>query len=254
MTGKITYTRNLLKYYPQWYLILAGRLLNFRLKSVKLTNGLTITGGEKSLITDLIDEIFINEVYNPPPLTIKKGDTVIDIGANIGVFSLYAARQGAKHIYSIDPIPENTSLIRQNFKINKLKQPKIYTKAILDKQATAKFYLGDIDSHGLVSNKKPNDIFNTSTKVKTDTLANIITSNHLDKIDYLKMDCEGSEGLIISTLPMRFWKKINKVAIEYHNNYSSLSDTQIKAKLIRAGFTAFSKANDKNFGYVYGYK
>jgi FkbM family methyltransferase len=210
LKGKAEYVANIVKHYPKWYSVFIGRILNKPLEKVQLSNGLIITGGDRSLITNLIYDIFIKEVYNPEFMKINQGDTVVDIGANVGVFSLYAANRGASDIYSIEPLPQNTLFLRRNFNINNLKLPKIIVKALSDRKGKSKFRLGDIDSHGLIFDNGHKEKTPDLISVHTDTLENIITKNNIVKIDFLKIDCEGGEGRIISSLPDGMWKTITK--------------------------------------------
>ena len=62
-----------------------------------------------------LDEYVFKEIrpsYNM--LDIQEGDTVLDIGANIGAFSLYATQEGAKKVYSYEPDEDNFELLNVN--------------------------------------------------------------------------------------------------------------------------------------------
>ena len=48
-------------------------------------------------------EIFIKNIYLPDYLSIGENDIVIDIGANIGLFSLFAAKYTKNKIFAIEP-------------------------------------------------------------------------------------------------------------------------------------------------------
>ena len=176
LKGKINYILEIIRNYKDWYLIFFKRLFKIHTKKVYLRNGIVAIGGTKSLILDLIDEIFIKRIYNPDFMCINIGDTVMDIGANIGIFSLYAAKQGAKKIYAIEPLSQNIPFIKSNFKINKLKVPNIDNVAISDKIGIGKLYLGDLDSHGLLFDHNFKKKFSKYKEVKTLTLNKIFNS------------------------------------------------------------------------------
>jgi FkbM family methyltransferase len=252
LKGKARYIKGIIKNYPKWYLVFLSRLLNKPLEKIQLANGLTLIAGEKSLIPDLVDEIFIKEVYNPDFLRIKKGDTVVDVGANIGLYSLYVARMGAKEVYSVEPLAQNIKAIRKNFKVNKIKPPKLIKKALTNKKGKARFYLGDIDSHGTTAKKGRKGKTGSFVSVKTDTLEGIISQNKISSIDFLKIDCEGGEGAIISSLNASVTKKIGKISIEYHNHLSEVSHTALAEKLRRLGFKVKVIPSDLKYGYIYG--
>ena len=67
--------------------------------------------------------------------TIKKGDVVLDIGANIGVYTvLFAEIVGDKgRVYAFEPDPKNFALLKKNIEINKYKNVVLINKAVLNK-------------------------------------------------------------------------------------------------------------------------
>lgn len=254
LIGRLGYIVNLIKTYSTWYEVLLGRFMGKPLKGVKLRNGLYIISGEKSLVTDLVDEIFIKEIYTPKFLRIEKGDTVVDVGANLGAFSLYAAQNGAKNIIDVEPLPQNISLIKRNFHINKFSLPQIEGIALSDKKGFAKLYLGDLDSHNsLFDHNFLNTKFEKYIRIRTATLKDVLDKENIKHVDFLKIDCEGSEGQIVASTPIAVWKDIDKVVIEYHDGVSLLSHEEISAKLKKAGYTVRIKKSDDFFGYIYAF-
>jgi len=255
LIGKLGYIVNLIKTYSTWYEVLLGRFMGKPLKGVKLRNGLYIISGEKSLVTDLVDEIFIKEIYTPKFLRIEKGDTVVDVGANLGAFSLYAAQNGAKNIIDVEPLPQNISLIKRNFHINKFSLPQIEGIALSDKKGFAKLYLGDLDSHNsLFDHNFLNTKFEKYIWVRTATLKDVLDKENIKHVDFLKIDCEGSEGQIVASTPIAVWKDIDKVVIEYHDGVAAYSHTDIVTKLKSVGFKTVVKTTDRFLGYIYAFR
>ena len=251
---KAKYIKELTIYYKNWPLILCNRILNRVTKFIVLYNNLTITGNSKCQILDLVDEIFIKKIYNPQFLQINPLDTVVDIGANIGVFSLYASLSGASSIYSIEPLKANTDLILKNFRNNKFKMPIIIQSAVSDINGKTLFYIGDFDSHGQIS-KIHYDVYkNKSILVNTITLKYLLKHYNINRVDYLKVDCEGSEGQIISSLSKSDWEKIHKISLEYHDGISTLSHISIINILRNNMFKVRLKKIDSRLGYIYAWK
>lgn len=253
LKSKIKYVYEVVKKYQNWYVIFFDRLFSVRVKKIKLREGTVIIGGEDSLILDLVDEIFIKKVYNPKFLSINSNDIVMDLGANIGVFSLYAAKMGANKIYSVEPLQKNVKLIKKNFEINKLKKPTTIKMAVSDKIAVKKFYLGDIDSHGLLFGHHSQNI-NKFLKVKTTNLSDIFKKYKIKKLDFLKIDCEGSEGEIVGQSGKKIWEKINKVAIEYHDDISTMSHEKIVEKMKENKYKIKVRATGQFLGYIYAWR
>lgn len=254
LVGKINYVSYIIKNYPEWFLIFVNKLLKKGITKLRLRNGLIILGGKRSLILDIADEIFLQKVYNPKFMSIHRGDTVIDIGANIGIFCLYSALKGAKNIYACEPLPENIPLINPNFQVNKFIHPVIIETAVTNKKGERRLYLGDTDSHGLLFNHDYKKKFTKFIKVPTTTLRQIILTHKIKKVDFLKVDCEGCEGLIIVSTPISILKKIDKIAIEYHNGVSRYSHDDIVDKLKKGGFQTKLKVVDRFLGYIYAWR
>ena len=56
--------------------------------------------------------------YLPKPLTIRSDDVVIDIGANVGVFSILAAKRTRNMVYAFEPFPDNCDIFTHVLTIN----------------------------------------------------------------------------------------------------------------------------------------
>ena len=67
----------------------------------------------------ILDEILVDKLYFQEGVSISFGDIVLDVGANIGVFALCAAKQGAQ-VYAYEPIPGTFELLQQNIHLHGL--------------------------------------------------------------------------------------------------------------------------------------
>ena len=67
----------------------------------------------------ILDEILVDKLYFQEGVSISPGDIVLDVGANIGVFALSAAKQGAQ-VYAYEPIPGTFGLLQQNINLHGL--------------------------------------------------------------------------------------------------------------------------------------
>lgn len=112
---------------------------------------------------------------------------------------------------------------------------------------------GDIPGGHKLATKEEGEAIPDLMKVETVTLDSVFIEHNISKIDFLKLDCEGSEGEIISSLNSDGWKRIKKVAIEFHDNRSLLNHDQIMQILIAEGFTTIIHWDGKSYyGYIYG--
>src|SRR5438093_401605 len=71
-------------------------------------NGVVLSAPSTLSLLFLFDEIWVREFYTPRPYRVQRGDVVIDIGANVGVFALYAATRAADvNVYAYEPFPDS---------------------------------------------------------------------------------------------------------------------------------------------------
>ena len=149
-----------------------------------------------------IDEVFREYKFND----IQPDDIVLDIGANVGGFSLFVSKMVNK-VYAVEP--ELTSILEQNIKLNNI-------------------------NNIVVLNTSFGNIVNwsgTSRVVDGNTLTELIQlcGGH---VDFLKCDCEGGEWIITSNE----LKRIRRIEIEVHNLDRNRNFNDFLKILDEAGF------------------
>jgi len=152
---------------------------------------------------------------------IDDGDTIIDVGANIGEFSLIAAKKvGHKgKVISIDPLKQAVSWLEKNFTLNGFSNYEILEKAVGKNKGTMTLYKRSESSEtGIldpdISEKK---LINTG-KIIVDTIDDIISSRNINKVEMLKIDVEGFEYEVLCGCKNSFKEnKIKKIICEIHS-------------------------------------
>ncbi len=241
--------------YKNWSEIIFCRIRSTNLTKVILKNGLKICSSIESPLTVIVDEIFLLNRYTIyPEVKVNKGDVVVDIGAHVGIFSLFAFQNGASKIYSYEPDVNNCKYISQNCDDNNIKNVVVNNFAITDINGPINLHLSVSDGGNSVFFDSPSHDIENVIKVKSITLENIFIKEKIKKIDFLKIDCEGSEGLIIQSTPKRILKKIHKISMEYHDNVSPINHLAIQEKLEKSGFTVKLSELDNYFGYIYAWR
>ena len=121
--------------------------------------------------------------------------TILDIGGNIGLFTLYA-QDRAKVIYPIEPTPGHFHILKDLTKDYSNVYPLQY--AVHNENTTIDFYVNEENSTMNSSNIK----YGTKIEVTAKTIASIIKELKLDHVDFIKCDIEGSElsALTIETV------------------------------------------------------
>ena len=246
--NRIIYWFRFVYIYKNWINILIKRILKTETKNIVLRNNITIQSDNNESLSVISDEIFVLGKYTRKFLAIKRGDVVVDIGAHIGIFSIYANICDALKIYAYEPDPENFNLLQKNTKANKIKNIIPSQYAVTDKVGNIDFYV-HANSGGNSVYKQ--NLQNTKhIKVKSITIEKILADNKIDYVDFLKIDCEGSEGLIFLNIKPNILKRIKKIALEYHDNVSPLKHNQILIILKHNNFTTKLIQTDKTFGYI----
>lgn len=160
----------------------------------------------------VLTNVWLLEEYDNKKLQIGKDDTVIDIGAHIGLFTIYVSQFCTNgRIYCYEPIKENYDLLACNIELNNIKNATIFQNAVTDKSSLARIFLNqDAAAHSAFTKSSEYvDIMSVSLK-------DIIDSNKIEKCDLLKLDCEGSEYIILNSLPESYFGHIKKIVMEYH--------------------------------------
>lgn len=172
------------------------------------------------LRVNTLDKFIVWEIWNLKEYTdrnfsIKTTDTIVDIGAQIGVFSVFAASQAEKGaVYAFEPNKENYRVLLKNRRLNGLQNLFVSKSAVTGKRGLHEFFLSKNISGG--HSFFPTESSKTSSyKVSAITLEEIV--NRTGAIDYLKIDTEGSEYEILLRTPPQVLSKIKKVVVEYHD-------------------------------------
>jgi len=156
--------------------------------------------------------VWLAQDYEVPGFSIKKEDIVIDIGAHIGLFSLFAS-QYCKNgkIFSYEPIKENYNILKENIEVNKIENIISFNSAVSKQTNKLKIFINSDDSAHSIFESEKNFIEVDSTTIKS-----IFDKNKIENCNLLKFDCEGAEYQIIESIPKEYFFKIEKMIIEYH--------------------------------------
>lgn len=151
--------------------------------------------------------------------------TVVDVGANIGTFSLFIYKHCHK-IYAMEPAPENFELLSKTIEDNKLEKIKPFEEALAGNTGTRPMrMIREAGAGGWTITDmtgKPEDYI----QVKHITLKEFMEREGIEYIDLLKMDVEGAEKEILEDPTFPF-NKIGTIICEFH--YSNLGTDGEKA-------------------------
>jgi FkbM family methyltransferase len=219
----------------------------------KLYNGITFKGKGGDADGLIINEIWGSKIYVQNSLQINEKDIVVDIGAHKGYFSVFAAKRAKKgNVYAFEPTEKNFAFLEKNIKLNHCKNIHPYKLGIAAKRSERKIYEFQDQAGGISLIK---EWFGESDRVKTFkikciTMDDIFTKCKIDKINFLKLDCEGSEHEILLNTSAKTMEKIEKIGMEYHEIGNLTADKLIEF-LQKNGFTVKRKRLQRSIGLLY---
>lgn len=125
---------------------------------------------------------------------LRPGDVFLDIGANVGYFSLLAAAiQPRCRIFSFEPVKDLFEKLEQNIFLNQIKNINAVNAATGEVDEERKLFLSGSDNLGMSSFQEPENFSGMKETVKVISIDHWFESSGLSKIDLLKLDVEGSE-------------------------------------------------------------
>lgn len=144
---------------------------------------------------------------------IEEGQTVIDVGAEIGYYTvLFAELVGKKgHVYAFEPERRNFELLKKNVKLNEFKNVTAFPKAVADAVGARELFLNP--------ENRGNSSFFASPSIKEHVEVPTIRLDDLcnkleTPIDFVKIDVEGAELLVLRGMRSILNQKKAKILIE----------------------------------------
>lgn len=174
--------------------------------------------------------------------TFKKNSVFWDIGANIGLYSCYAAKRSDCQVYAFEASVFNLELLTKNIDINSLSEKITIIPFPLNENIELKpFHMSLTEWGGALSNFGESidyDGLPTQSVLKYKTIGISIDSciNVLNfvKPDYIKIDVDGIEHLILKGAKDTL-KNVESLLVEVNDNFQDQA-TGVKECLVNAGF------------------
>ncbi len=196
----------------------------------------------------------INKTFEPIETEIavkeiKKGDTVIDLGANIGYYTLIFARLvGEKgKVYAFEPDKDNFKILKKNVEKNGYKNVILVNKAVSDKTGETKLYISP-------DNKADHRIYSSDEKRKYTTIKMVKLDDYFkksnEKIHFIKLDIQGAEYSAVKGM-QQLLKRSRKIKLV--TEYSPIAlkrfgiDPEEYLKLLHTSGFTFQEINERKW-------
>ncbi len=133
----------------------------------------------------VLREQLLDSIYQHDEVVIRPGDVVVDVGAHLGTFALYALKKEAGHVVMLEPEPKNIACLEQTFarqieagRVSLVKAAAWHTPGVLHFAGDG--LVGHVDEQGPL-------------EVRAVRIDDLLSELGLSRIDFIKMDIEGAE-------------------------------------------------------------
>ncbi len=195
-----------------WPEVLSSKLRHRDYNELRFRSGAVLASPKEVRLELVFHEVWVDKMYSPAGYEVHENDTVLDVGANIGVFSFLAISSADNvRVVAFEPFPQNYQWLRKNIENNGLDGIDARQIALSGDSEPKTLYVSDAwVSHSL----NPGDVFVDSITINSTTLNSIL--DELGSCQLMKIDCEGSEYDIFYASSPETLARIERIVGEYH--------------------------------------
>ncbi len=139
--------------------------------------------------------------------SIENGDVVVEVGANVGEFTLMASRNASK-VYSFEPDPNCFFCLNENTR--EMEHVEVIPQAASNMNSNQVFYVSSEDADSSLIQPK---IYSNKIEISTVRLDSWMESKGLSGIDFLKIEAEGAEMEVLEGMGNEI-KNVKKVSVD----------------------------------------
>ena len=151
---------------------------------------------------EICRSIFVTGRYEPNEFlwlsrVLKPGSTFVDVGANLGIYTLFAAHRvsASGRVISIEPSTREMEALRGNVELNSIKNVSLVNVAVSDHDGGVELLIASARhaGHNTVGAFGYDTQLEKREKVRVARLDDILESASVKRVDVIKMDIEGAE-------------------------------------------------------------
>ena len=224
-------------------------------KQIDLKHGVSMISPPEEPLVGMFREIWINHYYTPRDLRIPPGHSIVDLGADVGVFTVWAAMNSPESpVVAVEPSARACHFLRQNISRNHLGNAAVLQAACGGRRGVAVLYSrGPCDAwNTLYSQDRSGCLCRPSETVEVFTLEELFQRASVRTCGLLKLDCEGAEYEILFGASHQTLARIERIALEYHTCFNERTPEALVRFLQRHSFVVESLHSvDEWTGYLY---
>lgn len=199
-------------------------------------------------------EIFKEREYRiVEPVIMSAKDSILDIGAHAGFFSLYArSLNPLVKIVAVEPEPNNFQFLNKNLTENGVENIETIKAALSSKRGNRMLLISKDSHNHRLSISADQGSPARSISVYTYSLSDLMKKCIINNVSLLKLDIEGGESEVIESLSGQDLSKIGAIIMEYHLR-GGVDLKIIEEKLRENGFgvQVIPSRFDKKMGFIF---
>lgn len=204
----------------------------------------------------VFSEIFTEREYKVIESVIEKAkNPIIDIGAHVGMFSVYCAvLNPAVKVFAYEPDEDNFAAMKENLQLNNVKNVVMKNVAVgAEIGERVLFVSRDSHNHSLLSEEASGDFSGEEKLVNVVTLERILEQNKLTRVSLVKMDCEGAEFEILENLSAAAFAAVDNFYVECHRYTYEMNPAKLRDIFQKNGFRVemWSNHYDSRMGFIF---
>jgi FkbM family methyltransferase len=219
MFTKIRLLLQLIGTVQNWWIYLTQRLRKLKKGTFTYATRSGIHVCLRSGTSDAIvfNDIWLDHVYDAPEIRWGNVRTVLDIGAHVGIFALYALSRApqVEHVFSYEPEPGNLQALRENVRLNNA-ESRITVRDVAVAGTAGTMRLNVMPGRGEQNSLFRQTEASTSIDVPVVTLQDILEKEVTGVCDLAKINCEGAEYDMLYTLPAACYERMRCIVMNYH--------------------------------------
>lgn len=249
-----TLEQRLLQVRPALLAVWLKRLLGVRRRVVESRDGVKVFIDP---VSHMGREILDTGTYEPDMVNILSNllrpmDVYFDAGVNEGYFACFAAKvvgPGGK-VFGAEPQARLMDVIARNFELNGVRNAVVENVALSEKDGQTVLYLSPDTNSGASSFFRSTRVGSRPQAVKTLALDSVLDTHGIERVRFMKVDCEGAEEAIIagasSALAAR---RFDFIMIELHPSITGEGAPVRVDTILRAN--GYALAQIANGGWIY---
>lgn len=227
-------------------LILFGAWPEWRDERMQITLGrfrFVAAPTEKSV--HILKEIFIDDVYRLEGTDLG-GQTVLDVGANIGDSSVAFAARGAR-VHAFEPLLMLQPYLRENIALNGLeKQISLHPVGLSGRDETVRVLVNASGTAGATSFESVARGDAIEQELRLVATVPYLRGHGIEHVDLLKLDCEGCEYELLADAALLEYLQPGRIVMEYHRG-----GAELHALLETHGYRVERPERENPVGYLY---